>query len=71
MKPAFSLPNRKVDDWVNRGGEAAEAPAPKVKPARLTIDLHPELHAKFKSACALRGTNMVDEVRSFIENWVG
>jgi hypothetical protein len=37
--------------------------------ARLTIDLTPELHAKFKSTCALRGTRMIDEVRRFIEEW--
>ena len=37
--------------------------------ARLTIDLPPELHAKFKAACALRGTRMIDEVRKFIETW--
>jgi len=37
--------------------------------ARLTIDLPPELHAKFKSACALRGTKMIEEVRRFIEDW--
>jgi hypothetical protein len=70
MKPAFSLPERKkVDDWVSGAGEGAPA-APKAKPARLTIDLDAELHAKFKAACALRGTNMVDQVRSFIEKWI-
>jgi ParG len=66
MKPTFKLPERKsVDDWV-QGDEAK----PKVKPARLTIDLDPELHAKFKAATALKGTNMVDQVRSFIESYV-
>jgi hypothetical protein len=59
---------------VNRGGETAEAPKPepvhKVKPARLTIDIDPDLYARFKSTCAMRGTNMVDEVRMFIERWI-
>ncbi len=44
----------------SRGGE---------KLARLTIDLPKELHAKFKSACALNNTKMLDEVRGFIEVW--
>lgn len=68
-KPAFTLPTRKrVDDWV--AGEGEGAAKPKVKPARLTIDLDPEMHARFKSATALRGTNMVDEVRRFIERYI-
>lgn len=78
MKPAFSLPQRKaVDDWVGRGGEATAPTAaeqedqmPKVKLARLTIDLDPELHAKFKAACAMRRTRMIDEVRTFIEAYI-
>jgi hypothetical protein len=71
MKPAFSMPQRKpVDDWVERVGQGAQEPAeqqPKVKQARLTIDLDPDLHAKFKAACAMRRTRMIDEVRMFIE----
>jgi hypothetical protein len=73
MKPAFSLPQRKpVDEWVERAGGAPPTPAPaepqpKIKLARLTIDLDPELHAKFKAACAIRRTRMIDEVRTFIE----
>jgi hypothetical protein len=79
MKPAFKLPDRKVDDWVAGAGEggpppsAAPAerppPAPKLKPARLTIDIEPGLHARFKAACALNATDMVTEVRQFIESW--
>jgi hypothetical protein len=70
MKPAFRLPDRKaVDDWVG-GGAEGEGTQPKVKLARLTIDLDPELHAKFKAACAMRRTRMIDEVRSFIETYL-
>jgi hypothetical protein len=83
MKPAFKLPDRKVDDWVTAGGgegtppSAAPAersvehatPQPKLKPARLTVDLEPRLHARFKAACALNSTDMVTEVRHFIETW--
>ena len=70
-KAAFKMPARRpaeqMDDWVAGAGEGAK---PKVKPARLTIDLDPELHARFKSTTALKGTNMVDEVRAFIEGYV-
>src|SRR3954465_1475707 len=74
-KPAFTLPKReaeqRVDDWVTGGGEGTQQPAAVQEPPRpqrrLTIDLDAELHARFKSTCALRGTNMVDEVRDFIE----
>jgi hypothetical protein len=69
--PTFSLPTRKadqkLDQWVN-GTTEGQGSQPKAKPARLTIDLDPEVHAKFKAKCALRGTNMVDEVRSFIDS---
>jgi hypothetical protein len=69
MKPVFKMPERKrVEDWVTAAGEG-EGIKPKVKPARLTIDLPPELHARFKAACALSGTDMVTEVRMFIEDW--
>ena len=76
MKPAFKLPDRKVDEWVSGAGEGGqqrasepEPPAPKVKPARLTVDIDPGLHARFKAACALNTTDMVTEVRQFIEEW--
>jgi len=62
-----------ADSWV-RSGEAAERPvipesAPAGKLARLTIDLPPELRDRFKAACAMQRTKMVDEVRRFIEEW--
>jgi hypothetical protein len=68
-KPSFTLPERRaVEDWVAGVGEGP--PQPTRPKTRLTIDLDAELHAKFKSTCALRGTNMVDEVRAFIEKWI-
>jgi hypothetical protein len=76
-KAAFKLPERPAtnpaaDAWVGEGtaipaGQPKAAPV--VKPARLTIDLPPELHARFKSACALKGTKMVAEVVRFIEDY--
>lgn len=69
-------PATKLDQWVAGGeGETAlqeTAPRPERpagKMARLTIDLPVELHARFKSTCALKGTRMIDEVRRFIEDW--
>lgn len=65
-----------VDQWVTHGTAPAavssprvRASAPKGKPARLTIDLPSELHSRFKAACAIHKTRMIDEVRTFIEDW--
>jgi hypothetical protein len=70
-------PAQDLDNWV--AGKGAETPAKPVaeamarpseeKLARLTIDLPRELHRQFKTACAAKGTKMIDEVRSFIEGW--
>ena len=70
-------PSRDVESWVS--GEEARATAKVDQPtsttqssgkvARLTIDLPPELHGRFKAACALKGTRMIDQVRGFIEDW--
>jgi hypothetical protein len=73
-KPPFKMPDREksIDDWVAGAGEEGQPPQPqlgakpKVKMARLTIDLEAPLHAKFKAICALDGTDMVTEVRHFI-----
>ena len=55
-----------MDQWVAHGTAPT---APKEKPARLTIDLPPELHSRFKAACAIHKTRMIDQVRAFIEEW--
>ena len=81
-KPPFKMPPRQetaaagIDQWVTGAEEGAAAPAtatrterPAGRVARLTIDLPPDLHAKFKATCALKGTRMIDEVRRFIEGW--
>lgn len=74
-------PAAALDQWVSGGAPTAAeatpaAPAtrperaqPAAKPARLTIDLPPELHMQFKTACVRNQTKMVDEVRRFIEEW--
>jgi hypothetical protein len=66
-----------VQEWVE-GAAAPEAPlaTPEAsgklsgtKQARLTIDLSPQLHARFKAACAINRTRMVEEVTRLIEDW--
>jgi hypothetical protein len=75
----FKQPARPVpvdaENWIKNAAPSPIAHAEKTntittgKPARLTIDLQPELHARFKATCALRTTRMIDEVRRFIEEW--
>jgi hypothetical protein len=75
-RAAFKQPHHTstvADEWV-KGDQAAEASAhqptpPKVAMTRLTIDLPADLHHRFKVACAIHHTKMVDEVRRFIEEW--
>jgi hypothetical protein len=78
-KTPFRMPQRQpgertqLDQWVSGEDSASSGGGrpkrPEGKLARLTIDLPPDLHAKFKSICALKGTRMIDEVRGFIEDW--
>ena len=62
MPQRAELPRAELDHWVAGGGAAAAAPEgalrherPSAKVARLTIDLPPALHARFKATCALKG----------------
>ena len=57
-----------AETWVE-GAKPVTVPPSATKPARLTIDLPLELHARFKAACALNRTRMVDEVNTFISDW--
>lgn len=76
-KAAFSMPTHAadLDQWV-AGADAPPEPAaapqetPAAKPARLTIDLPPDVHARFKAACAIRRVQMVDVVREAIDHWM-
>jgi len=71
---ALRQPSAAADDWVS-GGTGTQKPANTEvrktgeKMARLTIDLPPELHGRFKAACANNRTKMKDEVLAFIEQW--
>ena len=73
-KPAQPATN--LESWVAGAAEPSAEAVPKAsagpaggKTARLTIDLPQELHARFKATCAMNGTRMIDEVRTFIEDW--
>ena len=57
-----------AETWVE-GAKPVTAPPTATKPARLTIDLPAELHARFKAACARNRTRMVDEVNTLINDW--
>jgi len=62
-----------TDAWVSGAATGDRRPAKaatkREKPARLTIDLPPDLHGQFKAACASKRTKMKDEVLRFIEQW--
>ncbi len=72
----FKMPSKApqgVQEWVE-GKAPSVAPKasgrlPGAKQARLTIDLPPQLHARFKAACAINRTRMVEEVTRLIEDW--
>ena len=68
MPPSRSALPAAAETWVE-GAKAVSTPPSASKPARLTIDLPPELHARFKAACARNRTRMVDEVNIFISDW--
>ncbi len=79
-RTGFKLPAREAQDvqeWVEDGAppmDAAAAPKASGRPtggkqARLTIDLPQQLHARFKAACAINQTRMVEEVTRLIEDW--
>jgi hypothetical protein len=79
-KPKGSAPQQfSADDWVSRGGNAADTPVSKLKEtkesaiaaaeqtARFTIDIPVSLHARIKSQCALKRVKMREEVLSMLE----
>ncbi|HEB0103868.1 TPA: hypothetical protein RYX73_004697 [Serratia marcescens] len=67
-KPTKPAPS--ADAWVeSRAVEEASPPIEKMK--RLTIDIPENLHKAIKSACALRGTKIADEVRELLYDKYG
>lgn len=58
------------DEWVaNRGTASAktEEATPKEPTKRLTIDVSADLHRRIKVGCALKGSNIADELRDLLE----
>lgn len=54
-----ATPQASADQWVeHRTSEANK---------RLTIDIPASLHARIKSACALQGVKMNEEIRKLLE----
>lgn len=60
-KPSGNKSRPTADDWVQ------QKPVVEGKMKRLTIDIPQALHLKVKSQCVLRGVNMVEVVRQFLE----
>lgn len=58
------------DAFVLAGNPIPEPPEDKVKPKRLTIDVAPELHQKFKVAVASSGRDMRDVMTDLIRKYV-
>jgi hypothetical protein len=67
-KPTKANPN--ADAWVESRSVEEEQPLVE-KMKRLTIDIPESLHKAIKSACALRGTKIADEVRELLYNKYG
>ncbi|BEM31303.1 plasmid partition protein ParG [Serratia ureilytica] len=68
-KPTKSAPS--ADAWVESRVTEEAPPQPVEKMKRLTIDIPESLHKTIKSACALRGTKIADEVRELLYNKYG
>ena len=65
-KPTNLQPTEKAADaWVE---ERAALPVEAEKTKRLTLDIPASLHARIKSACALRDKKMVEEITELLIN---
>jgi hypothetical protein len=60
-----------ADAWVNARPKS-ETPAAAVsdKPARLVVELSPELHRKLKGKCGVEGLKIKDVVNDLLQSWV-
>lgn len=62
-RPAAVSPT--ADKWVNDTAPKSAAQGPM---QRLTIDLDPDTHKRFKALCAQHGLRMNQEIRTLIRN---
>jgi hypothetical protein len=68
--PTKQPTNDQIVDFVTRGQQAqaaAVAAGAKEPSARLSLDIPPELHSRFKAACARSRVKMTGELLAFIE----
>lgn len=68
-KPNNRNSEQGVEEWVNNRNLNDVQDKEKVKTEkmkRLTIDISESLHIAVKSACAMRGTKIADEVRELL-----
>lgn len=67
-------PTTTPDEWVDAAtsppSNETAVPNSKPKMKRLTIDVPEDLHRRFKIACAERGLNMADELRTLLEKYL-
>lgn len=64
-KPSPNASVAQADKWVERREIQSSKSSTPMK--RLTIDVPVSLHRKLKTACALRGSKMADEIRELLE----
>ena len=64
--PTRAKPSPELNNWVE-ARLSPELPKPTVKPKRLTIDIHPDLHKRLKISCVHRGIQIADLLRGLIE----
>ena len=76
----LKMPEKRTQDaeeWV-QAGQAKEAPqipakasgrVPGADPVRLNVNLAPDLHRQFKTACAAQGVKMADVVTELVQGW--
>lgn len=61
-KPTANINPKQADKWVKNRSESSQAEPMK----RLTIDVSADLHRAIKTACAMNGTKMAEEIRQLL-----
>lgn len=58
------------DSWVNAKPISTGAGEVSEKPARLVVELPPDLHRKLKGKCGVEGLKIKDVVNELLQDWV-